>query len=361
VVTPSLRPQDAAVTLFEFTSIRTLEDVPSTTFAAEGILERADLQRALRERIDVLGDDLLVVSEEFGDFDVKRRIDLLAVDRQGQLVVIELKRTEDGGHLELQAIRYAAMVSAMTFEQLSSTFERHLSLNGSPDVDRAREILAEWLEDVGGEDAVLERRVRIILVSGGFDTQITTTVLWLNDLYGLDITCVRLTPYRVADRLVLDVQQVIPLPEAAELTVKLRRRENAVRAAASSDGRDLTQYAVVTASGTSQFLPKRRALLLLIQQLQAAGVPAAAMADVIRRAKFLSVDGELVGDDLRAAFTARHERAEGNLRRWFLDEPIHDAGRTWVLSKMWGAGTVDVMDALVGLAPESGIGYLAAS
>jgi len=35
-----------------------------------------------------------------------------------------LKRTEDGGHLELQAIRYAAMVSTMTFDQAVSACDR---------------------------------------------------------------------------------------------------------------------------------------------------------------------------------------------------------------------------------------------
>jgi len=61
----------------------------------------------------------LVVSEEFGDWeDSRRRIDLLGIDKAANLVVIELKRTEDGGHMELQAIRYAAMVSKMTFDRL---------------------------------------------------------------------------------------------------------------------------------------------------------------------------------------------------------------------------------------------------
>lgn len=80
-------------------------------FSGLNIYERADLQRLLREDISVLGDDLLVISEEFGSWeDARRRIDLLAIDKAGRLVVIELKRGEVGAHMELQAIRYAAMV-----------------------------------------------------------------------------------------------------------------------------------------------------------------------------------------------------------------------------------------------------------
>ena len=71
--------------LFELTESGCLDRVLTTTFAAEHVLERADLQRALRDHIDVIADDLLVVAEEFGDFaDVHRRIDLLCVDREGQ-------------------------------------------------------------------------------------------------------------------------------------------------------------------------------------------------------------------------------------------------------------------------------------
>ena len=48
----------------------------------------------------------MVLAEEFGDWqDSRRRIDLLCLDRDAGLVVVELKRTEDGGHMELQAIR----------------------------------------------------------------------------------------------------------------------------------------------------------------------------------------------------------------------------------------------------------------
>ena len=65
--------------------------------------------------------------------------------------------------------------------------------------------------------------------------KITTTVLWLNDQYGTDIRCIRSSPYRHQGQLLLDVQHVIPLPEAAEFTVRLKKREAAARIARESE------------------------------------------------------------------------------------------------------------------------------
>jgi hypothetical protein len=349
--------------LFELTSAGALHRVPTTSFAAEHVLERADLQRALRAQISVIGPDLLVVAEEFGDFaDVRRRIDLLCVDTAGQLVVVELKRTDDGGHMELQALRYAAMVSTMTFEQLADTYERYLRNTDPEHAGAARTRLAEFLKDADGEDTVLDRRVRIILVSGGFDTQITTTVLWLNDLYGLDISCLKLTPYRVEDRLLLDVQQVIPLPEAAELTVRLRHRESAARAATGDgSGADWTRYIITTPTGATEPLRKRQAVLALVHALHRAGVPVATIETAIPGSRFLAVVGRLEGDELADVFVDTYPGAHERLRRWFLDRPIHEDDKTWVLSKMWGTNTVPTLAALLELAPTPGYGYQAAT
>ena len=79
--------------------------ISQASFAEIKVRERDDLQRLLRTQIDVLGEDLYVLTEEFGDWDdSRRRIDLLAIDPQANLVVIELKRPNDRGHMDLQAI-----------------------------------------------------------------------------------------------------------------------------------------------------------------------------------------------------------------------------------------------------------------
>jgi len=79
--------------LYEVTTDAILPIAPST-FREAQIQERSDLQRLLRDRIDVIAKDCLVLAEEFGDWDdSRRRIDLLALDAQANLVVIELKRS----------------------------------------------------------------------------------------------------------------------------------------------------------------------------------------------------------------------------------------------------------------------------
>ena len=76
------------------------------------------MQRILRTNIGAIAPDCYVLAEEYCDWaDSKRRIDLLCIDSDANLVVVELKRTEDGGHADLQAIRYAAMISPMTFDE----------------------------------------------------------------------------------------------------------------------------------------------------------------------------------------------------------------------------------------------------
>jgi RecB family endonuclease NucS len=85
------------------------------------------LQRLLKDNIAVVAPGVLVISEEFGEWDdSKRRIDLPGIDQDAKLVVSELKRDEDGGHMELQAIRYAAMVSRMTFQRAVKTYQHFL-------------------------------------------------------------------------------------------------------------------------------------------------------------------------------------------------------------------------------------------
>ena len=107
-----------------------IKTISRTTFSETGLKEREDLQRLLKHQIEIISPDTLVVAEEFGEWDEsRRRIDLLGIDKQANIVVIELKRTEDGGHMELQAVRYAAMVSTLTFDRLVDIYSDYIKAN----------------------------------------------------------------------------------------------------------------------------------------------------------------------------------------------------------------------------------------
>jgi len=201
----------------------TINRIRDTSFANEGIKERGDLQRLLRDNIHVISSDTMVISEEFGQWEQSsRRIDLLGLDEDANLIVIELKRTEDGGHMELQALRYAAMVSTMTFEQVVAAHSEYLRKRGIE--PEAKERILEFLHWPEPDEERFAQDVRIILVSADFSKEITTAVMWLNEK-DLDIRCVKLQPYSFDGKTLLDVQQVIPLPEASDYIVKVKEKE----------------------------------------------------------------------------------------------------------------------------------------
>lgn len=252
------------VPLYEVTDVG-LEQRPPAGFAALEMYERQDLQRLLRDQISALGEDLLVIAEEFGNWeDARRRIDLLALDREGRLVVIEIKRTDDGGHMELQALRYAAMVSSMGFGEVLEVYRAHCDKHRpNEDVDARAELEAFLDGPQGDEDPVISTDVRILLVSADFGREITTAVLWLNGFDGMDIRCIRLVPYELDGKVLVDIQQVIPLPEAADYQVQLRKK-GAARERARRDTRDFSRYHVIVDGDELPDENKRNAIRVMV-------------------------------------------------------------------------------------------------
>ena len=272
--------------IYEVTDDR-LRELDGTTFGAAGLRERDDLQRLLRDQIEVLDDGLLVVAEEFGEWeDSRRRVDLLAVDRDANLVVIELKRTEDGGHMELQALRYAAMLRTMTFDQLAGYFAAHLARTHQE--GDARSLLVEHFGWESEDDGELSAGVRVVLASADFGKELTTTVLWLIER-GIDVRCIRLKPYADGGRTLIDVRQVIPLPEASEFQVQLRVKEQQVdKVEAKTDRRQEFLAALLAHAATRTELHRNITAGAGYRYVQtSAGLPKAALSYGMRRDRML--------------------------------------------------------------------------
>jgi len=327
------------MTIYEFTQSE-VRQLAATTFDRCQILER-DLQRLFREKIDVISPDTLIIAEEFREWDGSSlRIDLLGVDRQARLVVIELKRTEDGGHMELQAIRYAAMVSTMTFDHAVETFDNHLKKAGREEAN-AREALLDFLSWDQPKDDLFAQETRIILVSGEFSREITTAVLWLNERE-LDIRCVRLTPHDMDGRLLVDVQQIIPLPEAAAYQVRARVKERTEREARGRNA-DYTRFNLTLGNARYVGEPKRRVVYLTFRYLVDDGEDPEVVAGYCgRRAGrcLYSVAGEVDADEFvrlaREASAAGGRAFDPNRFYCADDELARRNGRTYAFSNQWG-------------------------
>lgn len=158
--------------------------------------------------------------------------------KNANLIVIELKRTETGEHMELQAIRYAAMVSTLTFKRAVEMFQAFLDQNDLGGVAEARILDFLGWDEPQEEDFALN--TRIVLVSHDFKKELTTSVMWLNER-GLDIRCVQLVPHKHSTGTLVEVRQIIPLPEAESYQVRIRQQSEERREARESS-KDYTQY-----------------------------------------------------------------------------------------------------------------------
>ena len=328
--------------------------IPVATYAELNLRERQDMQRVLRDHIDAISPDLMVLAEEYGEWeDSKRRIDLLCIDRDSQLVVVELKRSDDGGHMELQALRYAAMVSTMRFEQAVTAHRQYL-LSRAPPSEHAEAAIREFLAAPEGPVS-LAGQVRLILVSANFSKEITSTVLWLN-AQGLNVTCVKAVPYAFKESVLLDVQQVMPLPEAAEFQIAIREK-TLEAAAVETNGRDFTRFRVQTKSGkVFERLPKRWLMYRAVREAIEQGVT----PDEIRNAvawrgngMFVNAEGHLSGEELMAVFPTK------SAERFFCadDEVFYVNGTTYALTNQWGNRTLEAVKNIVSRMPD-GHGFI---
>lgn len=334
-----------------------------TRFENHAVYARSHLQNIIKNQIDVLLPDILVIAEEFGDWDEsRRRIDLLAIDKDAKLVVIELKRTEDGGHMELQAIRYAAMVSTLTFERLVTVFGDYIEANN---LDyEPREKLLEFLGWSEPDEDSFAQDVRIILASADFSKELTTSVLWLND-NGLEITCIRMRPYLYGNELLVDIQSVIPVPEASDYQIKIREKRQRERTARTNSN-DRTQYDLTVDGVVYPELSKRWLIYRIVRACVDKGAKPSQVHELINnlpqysRNVFQIFEGELTDAEVQTKFEELDTGGQIHRSKRYFSRPgecFHEDGNTYVLSNQWGNGTLETADALIVAFGQNAITY----
>lgn len=182
------------------------------TLAAVGISERYDLQEYIFNSPEAfrqeLRQDLMIINKEVQPSEVVAdRIDLLALDRDGNTVIIELKRGSDKLHL-LQAIGYAGMIAKWSSDDLKAAAN-------DPDL----------IEEFTGS-VVLNQSQRIVPVAEAYDYEVLAGAEWLYQK-GVEIDCVRVALAVDGSSEYLTFTQIFPTPELAEQARKRGARRQA--------------------------------------------------------------------------------------------------------------------------------------
>ncbi len=204
--------------------LKTLTPLLPVTFAAQGLKERQDLQEWLAANPEALGEELLIIQKEFARFDgTAERLDLLALDKQFNLVVIENKLDDSGRDVTWQALKYASYCSSLTIPEILKLYQDYLDLY-FPDKN-ANDQLWQFYQsdDYRTQLNQVSNDIRIILVAASFRKEVTSTVLWLLN-YNVRLQCHQVTAYQLDDKLLLRVEQLIPLPETQDYTIRLARK-----------------------------------------------------------------------------------------------------------------------------------------
>jgi hypothetical protein len=200
-----------------------IEQLEEVTFKSVGFSERKHLQEWIAKNPQSLGEELLIIQKEFSGFDdTNERLDLLALDKKGNLVVIENKLDDTGRNVVWQSLKYASYCSSLTSHGIEDIFDEYLK---KQDVkESAKQLLEDFFDDEDFKEKLnTGNSQRIIMVSHEFRKEVTSTVMWLLN-FGLRVQCFKATPYKLVDNLLLDFVQIIPIKEAEDYIIKVAEK-----------------------------------------------------------------------------------------------------------------------------------------
>lgn len=198
-----------------------IKSIDKKSFSSLGFKERQHLQEWIVSHPESLGEELLIIQKEFDGFqETNERLDLLALDKSGNLVIIENKLDDSGRDVTWQSLKYASYASTLTKENIRNIFQSYLNTKGNN--EDANERLSEFYNN---KDIIINRpqTQRIFLVAANFRKEVTSTVLWLLN-FKVQLKCFKVTPYQLGDQYILNVEQIIPTKDTQDYVISMANK-----------------------------------------------------------------------------------------------------------------------------------------
>ncbi|EAO9488576.1 hypothetical protein AKL49_25170 [Salmonella enterica] len=211
--------------------------IEAVTFSGIGMQEN-DIEEILRTSVDMLCDDeesMLIVGRQVQNEKLGRS-DLTAIDNNGNIVLIEIKRDRKDienrkESFEFQAIRYAASYATIknvedlvkkVYAPYIEKYRVEFELGELTSYELGIRKINEFLRENEAENS-FNKKQKIILVASDYDEQTLSAVAWLNS-NNVDISSYKLTPYTINNEVYLNVEKVLPLTDYDDYYVNLMDR-----------------------------------------------------------------------------------------------------------------------------------------
>lgn len=152
---------------------------------------------------EIFGEELFLLGRQNINSDNKRS-DILALDKNGYLVVVELKKEEGRIGVEMQALQYLSNWAPIKGKSLIS----RLGLT-----DKEGEIEEFLHEGISLED--INTHSRIVLMARYFDRALFSMGKWLSD-QGISFRCIAYEPIKVSDTRLLNFSIVFDQASSKE-------------------------------------------------------------------------------------------------------------------------------------------------
>ncbi len=217
-------------------------NIDAVTFSELGMQEN-DMEELLRSNIEMVCDEeesMLIVGRQVRNA-YHGRSDLTAVDNNGNIVLIEIKRDRRDIEsrkeaFEFQAIRYAASyatiedpedlvnkIYAPYIEKYRKEFE-NAPLTSTELGNRKLNVFLT----VNGAENNFNKSQKVVLVASEFDEQTLSAVAWLNS-NGVNMSCYKLVPYKIKDEVYINVEKLLPLADHADYYVNFLEKTSTLK------------------------------------------------------------------------------------------------------------------------------------
>jgi hypothetical protein len=176
---------------------------------------RLDLEERIEKWIisdvSLLSPDLLIIGQQVetasGNF-----IDLLCIDRNGNLVIVELKRDKTPREVTAQALDYASWVKDLKAEAIDAIAAQYLKGKTLEDAFQSK-FSTELPEVINEHHAML-------VVASEIDDSTERIIRYLSETYGVDINAVRFQFFQTQDGREFLVRTFTVAPHEVEQNIK---------------------------------------------------------------------------------------------------------------------------------------------